>query len=204
MFISGDTSGLGMERPGTSRQLMAAAARRADDNRPPFSGGGKFKVTAEIGELLDLRCHDGDFGYVLFAGIFRAPGVPPGEQSLAIAAARDLSPNDLPLADQLRGELGSPSVFARGAAQDEGIAAVFDDSLRRCGTVGPRDLCDRLKTQHASAAELAKPGECILEPLHRPERAEFFDHDPQPLIALRIAVHGLKDCYPHPTVDHPA
>jgi hypothetical protein len=58
---------------------MAAAARRADGNRPPFSGGRQFEVTAEIGELLDLRCHDGDFGYVLFAGIFRAPGVPNGE-----------------------------------------------------------------------------------------------------------------------------
>src|ERR1700687_460807 len=48
------------EPPWTSREPMPAAARRADGTRPPFSGGRQFKVAAEIGKLLDLRCHAGD------------------------------------------------------------------------------------------------------------------------------------------------
>src|SRR5260370_9126120 len=47
------------EPPWTSRESMAAAARRADGNRPPFFDGRQFQVAAAIAKLLDLAAHAG-------------------------------------------------------------------------------------------------------------------------------------------------
>jgi hypothetical protein len=50
--------------------------------------------------------------------------------------------SDFALADELRGEFRRATVFAAGAAQDKGVAAIFDDRVGGALAVGAGDLGD--------------------------------------------------------------
>src|ERR1700749_725615 len=114
-------------------------ARALEANLEPLARGGPFEVTAEIRQCLDLGGHHRGFRHVLLTGVLRASGATACEQALAIAAAGDLSPQYLALADQARGELRGAAVLARRGPENQRIPAVLDDRLG-IGAVDGRDL----------------------------------------------------------------
>src|SRR4030088_2264717 len=69
------------------------------------------------------------------------------------------------LPDELRSESRRAAPLAGRTPQDQGIPAVLDDGMRIALAVGIRDLRNRLKAQHASAAEFAQARQRVLQPI---------------------------------------
>src|SRR5579864_2669746 len=115
---------------------MASPQRHAE----PISRARELQVADQIGQALELGWHDCRLGDVLLAYLQRTARAARHESSLAIAAARYLAPDDLPVANQPRCELRCASLLAARAAKNQGVAAVLHDGLCIASTVSAGDL----------------------------------------------------------------
>ena len=113
---------------------------------------------------------------------------------------RLLAAEDLALADQAAGKLGGAALLAGAAPEDQRVAAVFDDGLGFTVAVGGTHLRDGLKTQYATAAELPKSCERVLQSIDGAQGIELVDDKPEALVTLRAA-HRLEDGEAHPGGD---
>lgn len=110
---------------------------RHESHPLPRRLAGAFEIAGKVRQLLDLGWHDGRLRHVPMThavGDLRA--VTAGEERGAAARMLNFGPHNLPLANELRGESGSSPVLRGGAAQDERIAAVLDESLGITAPIG--------------------------------------------------------------------
>src|SRR5271170_8449301 len=87
------------------------------------------------------------------------------------------------------------------AAQDQGIAAVFDDGMCLLHAISARYLRDGLKAEHTSALKFSQPRQRVLQAVDRPQRVEFIDHKPESWVLRHGAfarVHRLENREPQP------
>ena len=110
----------------------------------------------------------------------------------AIAATRNLAPQDFALAYESRRELRRTAVFAAGTTQDQRVSAIFYDSLSVI-PVDSGDLRNRLETQDAASPKFSKPGQSVFQSRDGPQGVEFVNDEPQPLITLHRGVHSFED-----------
>src|SRR5580658_356801 len=136
-------------------------SRALEADLEPLARRSHFQITAEIRQSLDLGGQHGGLRHALLTGVLRASRTAPREQAFAIAAAGDLLPQYLALADQARGELRRSAVLACRAAKDQRIAAVLHNRLG-IAAVGAGDLRSGLKAQAAASSKFAQPRERVL------------------------------------------
>src|SRR5258707_1859684 len=131
------------------RQRFAAATLLP----PAFGVGGPslplwirrvFQKPSEVGKLFQLRGQHRRFHAEMLTVSDRS------EQLRGPAAFGYRGVRYFALPDELRSESRRAAALARRTAQDQRIAAVFDDGMRVALAVGAGDLSDRLKAQHAS------------------------------------------------------
>ena len=129
----------------------------------------RLQVAGEIGQLLELRRQHRGFRHVLLAhvgGAARAPRrrtQPRGRDRARSAGA----------GPRARRSGARRTARCRRARCPHSAVSACCRSSPRCvcavpAAVGRGDLRDRLEAQHAPAAELAQPRECILESVDRP------------------------------------
>src|SRR5579862_1295721 len=179
------------------KKMATCLAARPYAHLEPAGRRGGLQVPAQVRQLLELSGQHGQFGDVRVTDAGGTARAAAAEESVTVAAARGLAPDQLALADETRRELRGPAVLAPRAAQDQCGRTVLDERLSLGAAVGARDLRQGLHPQYATAAKLAQPCQGVLEAVDGAERIELVDDEPQPLVVLRL-LHRLEDCQPYP------
>src|SRR5579863_6196229 len=78
--------------------------------------------------------------------------------------------HDFALPDEPRSKLRGPAALTGRAPQDESVAAILDNGLRRASSVRARNLRDRLEPENAAPPEFSQPREGVLESVDLTER----------------------------------